>query len=141
MPHYNIGLTIDLDRWHDTRRRVEPPWRSWCRSPTWKSIRRHRLAEEPRCRQCGIEGRKEAASHVDHVKPHLGQWSRFFQYENTQSLCAHHHNTHKHQQARQLHAKPVDPSSPDQSLKIRGSGAPSAANGWIVSGTRSEMGP
>ena len=98
MPHYNTGLTIDLDRWHDTRRRVEPPWRSWCKSPTWKSIRRHRLAEEPQCRQCAIEGRTVAASYVDHIKPHLGQWLLFFKYENTQSLCAHHHNMRKQQE-------------------------------------------
>jgi 5-methylcytosine-specific restriction protein A len=96
MPHYNIGLTIDLDRWHDTRRRVEPPWRSWCKSPTWKSIRRHRLAEEPRCRQCAIKGRIVAASHVDHIEPHLGQWLLFFKYENTQSLCAHHYHMQNH---------------------------------------------
>src|SRR6478736_848554 len=85
MPHYNIGLTIDLDRWHDTRRGVEPAWRSWCKSPTWKSIRRHRLAEEPRCRQCAIEGRIVAASHVDHIEPHLGQWLLF---SNTRTLKA-----------------------------------------------------
>lgn len=100
MPHYNTGLTIDPDRWHDTRRRVEPPWRSWCKSPTWKSIRRHRLNEEPRCRQCAIEGRTVAASHVDHIEPHQGQWLLFFKYENTQSLCAHHHNMHKQQDKR-----------------------------------------
>src|SRR6187200_637094 len=68
--HYNIELTIDLNRGHDTRRRAEPPWRSWCKSPIWKSIRRHRLAEEPGCRQCAIEGRTVVASHVDHVDPH-----------------------------------------------------------------------
>jgi hypothetical protein len=76
MPHYDTGRTIDLDRWHDTSRRGEPLWRSWCKSPTWKSIRRHRLAEEPRCRQCAIEGRTVAASQVDHIEPHLGQWLR-----------------------------------------------------------------
>ena len=53
----------------------------WCKSPTWKSIRRHRLAEEPRCRKCAIEGRIVAASHVDHIEPHLGQWLLFFKYE------------------------------------------------------------
>ena len=99
MPHYNTGLTIDPDRWHDTRR-VEPPWRSWCTSQTWKSIRRHRLNEEPRCRQCAIEGRTVAASHVDHIEPHQGQWLLFFKYENTQSLWAHHHNMHKQQNKR-----------------------------------------
>ena len=95
MPHYNTGLTIDRDRWHDTRRGVEPLWHSWCKSPIWKSIRRQRLAEEPRCRQCTIEGRTVAANYVDHINPHLGQWLLFFKYENTQSLCAYHHNMHK----------------------------------------------
>jgi hypothetical protein len=96
MPHYNTGLTIDRDRWHDTKRGVEPLWHSWCKSPIWKSIRRHRLAEEPRCRQCAIEGRAVAASYVDHINPHLGQWLLFFKYGNTQSLCAYHHNMRKH---------------------------------------------
>jgi hypothetical protein len=66
------------------------------KSPTWKSVRRHRLAEEPRCRQCAIEGRIVAASHVDHIESHLGQWLLFFKYENTQSLCAHHRHRHNH---------------------------------------------
>jgi hypothetical protein len=47
--------------------------------------------EMPQCRQCAIEGRAVAASHVDHIEPHLGQWLLFFKYENTQSLCARHH--------------------------------------------------
>ena len=98
MPHYNTGLTTDRDRRHNTKRRVKLPWRSWYKLPTWKSIRRHRLAEEPRCRQCTIEGRTVAASHVDHINPHLGQWLLFFKYENTQSLCAHHHHMHKHRE-------------------------------------------
>jgi hypothetical protein len=97
MPHFTTGLTAESYWWHETSGRVEPPWSSWRTSPTWKSIRRHRLAEEPRCRQCATEGRTAAASYVDHVKPHLGQWSLIFKYENTQSLCAHHHNMHKQQ--------------------------------------------
>ena len=63
-------------------RRAEPSWRLWCKSPIWKSIRRHTLAEEPLCRQCTIEGRTMAASHVGHIDPHLGQWL-LFGYENT----------------------------------------------------------
>jgi hypothetical protein len=124
MPHYNTGLTTDRDRWHNTERRVELPWRSWYKSPTWKSIRRHRLAKEPRCRQCTIEGRTVGASHVDHINPHLGQWLLFFKYENTQSLCAHHHNMHQRQEKRGNSTKnPTRPSAPDQSLKVRGPGA------------------
>jgi 5-methylcytosine-specific restriction enzyme A len=104
MPHYNTAFTID-PAWRDTTHRAEPPWRSWCKSPTWKSIRRHRLADEPQCRQCAIEGRTVAASHVDHIEPHLGQWLLFFKYENTQSLCPHHHNMHKQQEKRRNPAK------------------------------------
>ena len=100
MPRNSTAFTIDAGSWHRATRRAEPLWRSWCKSPIWKSIRRHRLAEEPRCRQCAIEGRTVAASHVDHITPHLGQWLLFFKYENTQSLCAHHHNMHKQQEKR-----------------------------------------
>jgi hypothetical protein len=91
MPNYNTAFTIDAGSWHHATARAEPLWRSWCKSPIWKSIRRHRLAEEPRCRQCAIEGRTVAACHVDHITPHLGQWLLFFKYENTQSLCTHHY--------------------------------------------------
>jgi len=38
MPHYATDLAADPDRRPDARRRVEPPWRSWCKSPTWKAI-------------------------------------------------------------------------------------------------------
>ena len=100
MPHSNTAFTIDAGLSRHATRRAEPLWRSWCKSPIWKSIRRHRLAEEPRCRLCAIEGRTVAASHVDHINPHLGQWLLFFKYENTQSLCAHHHNMHKQQEKR-----------------------------------------
>src|SRR4026208_408055 len=95
MPHYDIGFAIDVGSRHSATRKAEPAWRSWCKSPIWKSIRRHRLAEEPLCRQCAIEGRTVVASHVDHVDPHRGQWVPVFKSENTQSLCAHHHNRHK----------------------------------------------
>ena len=94
------AFTIGTGSWHHATGRAEPLWRSWCKSPIWKSIRRHRLAEEPQCRQCAIEGRTIVASHVDHITPHLGQWLLFFKYENTQSLCAHHHNMHKQQEKR-----------------------------------------
>ena len=98
MPRNSTAFTINAGSWHHATRRAEPLWRSWCKSPIWKSIRRHRLAVEPRCRQCAIEGRAVAASHVDHINPHLGQGLLFFKYENTQSLCAHHHNMHKQHQ-------------------------------------------
>src|SRR6185503_14751085 len=88
MPHHNAALTIDLGPWEHHTRRADPPGRSWCKSPIWKSIRRHRLAAEPLCRQCAIEGRTVAASHVDHVNPHHDQWLLFFKYERILKACA-----------------------------------------------------
>ena len=96
MTLYHMRLTIES---HQHNGKEERPWRSWYKSPVWKAIRRHRLAEEPQCRECASEGRTVAAGHVDHVEPHGAEWSLFMKYENTQSLCDHHHNAHRHQRA------------------------------------------
>ena len=68
--------------------RPEQTCRAWYKSPVWKAIKRHRLLREPNCRQCASEGRLGLATCVGHVMPHRGQWSRFMDYANTQSLCA-----------------------------------------------------
>ena len=87
MPHYKPAFTIGAGSWHHATGRAEPLWRSWCKSPIWKSIRRHRLTEEPRCRQCAIEGRTIVASHVDHI--HLTSVSGY-SFSNTRipKACA-----------------------------------------------------
>ena len=98
MTQHSTGPKLERDQpRHDTRR-IEHPWLSWYKSPIWKAIRRHRLAEEPQCRECAIEGRTVPANRVDHIEPHRGKWSLFMQYENTQSLCLHHHNAHRYQE-------------------------------------------
>jgi 5-methylcytosine-specific restriction protein A len=84
-------------------RKTERVWRSWSTSPIWKSIRRHRLAEEPHCRECARGGLKIIASHVDHIKPHRGDWWLFVDYKNTQSLCARHHRLWKQHRNRRDH--------------------------------------
>src|SRR6478672_11353051 len=111
MTQHSIDPKLERDRLHHDTRRTERPWDSWYRSPIWKSIRRHRLAEEPQCRECAIEGRTVLANHVDHVEPHRGEWSLFMQYENTQSLCLHHHNAHRYQE-RKL-TRPITRSAKD----------------------------
>jgi 5-methylcytosine-specific restriction enzyme A len=98
MTQHSISPRLERDRSGHDPRRVEQAWAPWYRSPIWKSIRRHRLAEETQCRACAIEGRTVPASHVDHIEPHGGEWSLFMQYENTQSLCLRHHNAHRHQE-------------------------------------------
>ena len=98
MTQHSISPKLERDRSRHDTRRVEQAWASWYRSPIWKSIRRHRLAEEPQCRECAIEGRTIPANQVDHIEPHRGEWSLFMQYENTQSLCRRHHNAHRYQE-------------------------------------------
>lgn len=95
MPSYWTNLAADRAISHDTKTRDEQSLRAWYKSPTWKAIKRHRLVQEPNCRHCAQEGRTVVATHVDHVEPHRGQWQRFAKYENTQSLCARHHNSHR----------------------------------------------
>ena len=74
----------------DSRREAEHQWRSWYKSPVWKTIKRHKLVEEPNCRKCASYGETVPASYVAHLEYHRGDWALFAKYDNTQSLC------HKH---------------------------------------------
>lgn len=90
MPYYETSWAADISR-GQSKNKVDQPWRSWFKSPTWKAVKRHRLAHEPNCRCCAQEGLTITATHVGHVEPHSGQWPLFVKYENTQSLCARHY--------------------------------------------------
>lgn len=48
----------------------------------WKGLRLAVLEEFPLCKFCG-----EAATTVDHIMPHMGNWKLFLDVENMQSLC------------------------------------------------------
>ena len=40
---------------------------------------------------CKGRGKITPASCVDHIIPHKGNEDLFYSYDNTQSLCSHHH--------------------------------------------------
>lgn len=84
----------------DRKRRAEQPWRKWYGTARWKALRLWRLAVEPLCRMCAGAGRVTAADTVDHVEPHRGDEEKFFDRENTQSLCACCHNSVKQSEER-----------------------------------------
>ena len=88
MRPYGVAAVADLGRREGSTTKRAEPWREWYKSPIWKSIKRHRLVQEPNCRLCVQEGRTVIATHVAHVQP---LESLFTSYENTQSLCARHH--------------------------------------------------
>jgi 5-methylcytosine-specific restriction enzyme A len=95
MPSRGTDLAFD-DRIQRHGAKTRVAWHTWYKSPTWKAIKRHRLAEEPHCRRCAQEGRVVPAMQVGHVEDHLGQWALFARYENTQSLCYRHHASRKY---------------------------------------------
>lgn len=53
----------------------------------WKRLRREQLREEPLCVFCNRVGRTIPATVVDHIKPHRGDETLFFDPDNLQSLC------------------------------------------------------
>jgi 5-methylcytosine-specific restriction endonuclease McrA len=65
----------------------------------WQRERVLFLQVNSRCKRCG-----EAATVVDHIIPHRGNRTRFWDRNNWQALCAHCHNSAK--QARERRAQP-----------------------------------
>jgi len=58
----------------------------------WRKARRAYLNANPLCVECKGEGRVEAATIVDHIIPHRGDYELMWDSEgNYQSLCTYHH--------------------------------------------------
>ena len=77
----------------DADRRALQPWRNWYKLAVWLRARQHRLSVEPLCRRCFGRGEIEAATIVNHIKAHRGDWSLFIDPANHESLCKHCHDT------------------------------------------------
>lgn len=61
----------------------------------WRKARAAFLMEKPFCTMCEAEGKLQAATVVDHVKPHRGDEALFWDQGNWQPLCERHHNRDK----------------------------------------------
>lgn len=55
-------------------------------------MRTRQLAERPWCEACLVQGIHEPAEEVDHIKPHRGDPSLFFDEKNLQSLSKRCHS-------------------------------------------------
>lgn len=97
-PALTRSTYCDKHRPKDTKRRsiVAAAWHGWYSLPIWvEDLRPSQLMIEPFCRECTrrarAEGRPELlrvrATDVDHIKPHRGDWERFTDRGNLQSLC------------------------------------------------------
>lgn len=89
----------------DSTRRSEESksWRWMYLTPEWPNdLRPEQLLREPFCRECAQRGIRTRATDVDHVEPHNGDWSKFTDRSNLQSLC---HSCHSRKTMAESRAK------------------------------------
>jgi 5-methylcytosine-specific restriction enzyme A len=65
---------------------------------TWDRARAAYLRKHPFCRRCGA-----AATQVDHIKPHRGDQSLFWDQDNWQPLCTTCHSSAKQREERRAY--------------------------------------
>ena len=58
----------------------------------WQKVSKAFLKAHPLCVRCQAEGRYVKATVVDHIIPHKGDRRLFWDRENWQPLCKHHHD-------------------------------------------------
>ena len=58
----------------------------------WRKARALFLRRHPLCAECKRQGQLTPATVVDHIIPHRGDMTLFWDRENWQPLCACHHN-------------------------------------------------
>src|SRR5689334_8855121 len=69
---------VDARKWYHTRR--------------WELLKAQVRAEEPCCGMCLTEGQAVPGTQTDHIVPHRGNEALFFNRQNLQNLCEHHHS-------------------------------------------------
>lgn len=75
-------------------------WRWMYQTPEWTDdLRPTQLLREPFCRICAQHGRRVRATDVDHIVDHKGDWDKFTDRSNLESLC---HSCHSRKTAREL---------------------------------------
>lgn len=73
----------------------------------WEIARAAHLRAEPLCRMCRQAGRTTSASVVDHITPHRGDMTLFWDASNWQSLCKPCHDGAKQREERGGGAGPI----------------------------------
>ncbi|MBA7602416.1 hypothetical protein ES703_09505 [subsurface metagenome] len=58
----------------------------------WQKVRKMYLRENPLCVECLKKGIITPATVVDHIEPHKGDYEKFWDENNMQSLCEKCHN-------------------------------------------------
>ena len=77
-------------------------YKKWYSTKAWRNTRADVLALEPMCRTCSAMGINNVATDVDHVIPHEGNDSLFWDRANMQPLC---HRCHSSKTMHETRAK------------------------------------
>lgn len=93
-------------REHDVRRREDQPWRAWYGLAVWQRIRAAQLQAEPLCRRCAALGEVTAATVVNHMEPHRGDWAKFIGGP-FESVCKPHHDAEVQREERATTSAPT----------------------------------
>lgn len=64
----------------------------------WAKVSHSFLISHPLCEECMRQGKLTPATEVDHIKPHKGNKTLFWDYENWQALC---HECHSKKTAKE----------------------------------------
>ena len=64
----------------------------WYNTKRWRVSRGVYLRHNPLCARCAEADRTEQATLVDHVIPHRGDYTLFWDMDNWQALCTPCHN-------------------------------------------------
>lgn len=84
----------------DQRSEEAKAWRWMYATRKWREeLRPAQLLREPFCRECARRGRRTRATDVDHVVDHKGDWARFCDEGNLESLC---HSCHSRKTAAEM---------------------------------------
>lgn len=70
-----------------SRSETAQSWRWMYGTSAWSALRAAQLLREPFCRACAQRGVRTRATDVDHIRDHKGDWARFTDPDNLQSLC------------------------------------------------------
>lgn len=74
-------------------------WRWMYGTAKWAALRADHLLIEPFCRECATQGVRTLATDVDHIVDHKGDWEKFTDKNNLESLC---HSCHSRKTALEM---------------------------------------
>ncbi|MEJ8570759.1 HNH endonuclease signature motif containing protein [Microbaculum marinum] len=86
--HRPVGRRDKRERDRDYQRRRDPVAQALYHSKRWQSERAAFLHDHPLCIECERGGVIRAATVVDHIDPHYGNETVFWNRSRWQSLCA-----------------------------------------------------